>query len=81
TPPAEPVDTDVDPTESTAIAAAWMTALCHYDHHGARTDNQHAAARYGDTTMPGGADPWTLTPAAWRLVTARRLASGCTDIT
>src|SRR5664279_4798152 len=58
TPPPDSLDPQVfaDPA---AVAAAWLSALCWYDHRAGRDDNTRRAAAYGNITMPPGHDPWT----------------------
>ena len=80
TPPPDSPDPQVfaDPA---AVAAAWLSALCWYDHRTGRDDNTRRAAVYGDTQMPPNQDPWTFDDRAWAQITSARTSSACTDIT
>jgi hypothetical protein len=80
TPPPDSPDPRVfaDPA---AVAAAWLSALCWYDHRAGRDDNTRRAAPYGDIQMPPGQDPWTFDDRAWAQITSAQTSSACTGIT
>ena len=64
-----------------AVAAAWLSALCWYDHRAGRDDNTRRAAVYGDIRMPPGQDLWTFDDRAWAQITSAQTSSACTGIT
>lgn len=82
---------DAMPTTSSAVpdlnapdqvAQDWLTTLCRYDYRQAAADtHQLRAQELGDTSMPTGQDPFSLSAAAWTAVLAGHLSSACVDIT
>lgn len=82
-PTAMPTDppTVPDPTAPDQVARAWLTTLCRYDYRQAESNtHQRLAQQYGDTTMPAGQDPFTLTDAAWITVRSGHLSSACINL-